>query len=152
MRQAVQQSVANVLDPPVRAGTVALAAAYSKVWQYVPQLTSKAEAAVKALAKNNQLPFSFLERYGRAVLSSRIDSPAAVAAGVFRPYSDIDCQFSPGIQVPASVGCLYPGSLCTYFDVSTEDFGEVWRGHATGAAGRSRAPLRRKFIAWAHFA
>jgi hypothetical protein len=35
-----------------------------------------------------------LERYSRNLLSSSIDSPAAQAAGLRRPYQDINCQFS----------------------------------------------------------
>lgn len=57
---------------------------------------------VAGLKRYNQLPFSDLERYGRALLSSSIDSPAAVAAGLRRPYADIDCQFSTTCR-PVSV-------------------------------------------------
>ena len=57
---------------------------------------------VAGLKRYNQLPFSMLERYGRTLLSSRINSPAAVAAGIRRPYADIDCQFSLTCQ-PVSV-------------------------------------------------
>ncbi|MCS7026543.1 MAG: carboxypeptidase regulatory-like domain-containing protein [Bryobacteraceae bacterium] len=49
---------------------------------------------VAGLKRYNQLPFSMLERYGRDLLSSSIDSPAARAAGLRRPYQDINCQFS----------------------------------------------------------
>ena len=49
---------------------------------------------VAGLKRYNQLPFSYLERYGRTLLSSSIDSPAAIAAGFRRPYQDINCQFS----------------------------------------------------------
>lgn len=49
---------------------------------------------VAGLKRYNQLPFSMLERYGRNVLASNVDSPAAIAAGIRRPYRDIDCQFS----------------------------------------------------------
>ncbi len=49
---------------------------------------------VAGLKRYNQLPFSLLERYGRNLLSSSIDSPAAQAAGLRRPYQDINCQFS----------------------------------------------------------
>jgi hypothetical protein len=49
---------------------------------------------VAGLKRYNQVPFSALERYGRALLSSSIDSPAAQAAGLRRPYQDINCQFS----------------------------------------------------------
>jgi hypothetical protein len=49
---------------------------------------------VTGLKRYNQLPFSLLERYGRTLLASSIDSPAAQAAGLRRPYPDINCQFS----------------------------------------------------------
>ena len=49
---------------------------------------------VAGLKRYNQLPFGLLERYGRSLLASSIDSPAAQAAGLRRPYRDIDCQFS----------------------------------------------------------
>ena len=49
---------------------------------------------VSGLKRYNQLPFGLLERYGRTLLSSSIDSPAAQAAGLRRPYQDINCQFS----------------------------------------------------------
>ncbi|MBL8230800.1 MAG: TonB-dependent receptor [Bryobacterales bacterium] len=49
---------------------------------------------VAGLKRYNQLPFSALERYGRNLLASSIDSPAAQAAGLRRPYQDINCQFS----------------------------------------------------------
>ncbi|MCC7235393.1 MAG: TonB-dependent receptor [Bryobacterales bacterium] len=49
---------------------------------------------VAGLKRYNQLPFGMLEKYGRTLLSSSIDSPAAAAAGLSRPYTDINCQFS----------------------------------------------------------
>jgi hypothetical protein len=49
---------------------------------------------VAGLKRYNQLPFSLLERYGRTLLASPINSPAAVAAGFKLPYADINCQFS----------------------------------------------------------
>ncbi len=57
---------------------------------------------VAGLKNINQLPFSVLEKYGRTLLSSSIDSPAAVAAGLKRPYTNIDCDFSRTCQ-PVSV-------------------------------------------------
>jgi hypothetical protein len=41
---------------------------------------------VTSLKRLNQLPFSVLERYGRDLLTSSITSPAAVAAGLRKPY------------------------------------------------------------------
>jgi hypothetical protein len=58
---------------------------------------------VAGLKNMNQLPFSVLEQYGRSLLTSSIDSPAAKAAGLVRPYSNIDCDFSSTCR-PVSVG------------------------------------------------
>ncbi len=41
----------------------------------------------------NQVPFELYQRYGRALLSSTVDSPAAVAAGIRRPYPGIDADY-----------------------------------------------------------
>jgi hypothetical protein len=41
----------------------------------------------------NQVPFEAYQRYGRALLSSSVDSPAAIAAGVRRPYTSIDADY-----------------------------------------------------------
>lgn len=49
---------------------------------------------VAGLKRYNQLPFSVLERYGRTLLSSPVNSAAAAAAGIRLPYRDINCQFS----------------------------------------------------------
>ncbi|MEP7364988.1 MAG: carboxypeptidase regulatory-like domain-containing protein [Acidobacteriota bacterium] len=51
-------------------------------------------AHLLAYNKNlNQVPFQLYERYGRALLSSSVDSPAAVAAGIRRPYASIDADY-----------------------------------------------------------
>ena len=49
---------------------------------------------VAGLKQINQLPFSVLERYGRALLTSNVDTAAAREAGIRRPYPTIDCDFS----------------------------------------------------------
>ena len=41
----------------------------------------------------NQVPFELYERYGRTLLASSVDSPAAIAAGIRRPYASIDADF-----------------------------------------------------------
>jgi len=41
----------------------------------------------------NQVPFELYRRYGRGLLSSAINSPAAVAAGLSRPYASIDADY-----------------------------------------------------------
>ncbi|MBI4909877.1 MAG: TonB-dependent receptor [Acidobacteria bacterium] len=49
---------------------------------------------VAGLKRINQVPFSAMERYGRALLASPVTSPAAVAAGIRVPYANIFCDFS----------------------------------------------------------
>lgn len=49
---------------------------------------------VAGLKNINQLPFSYLEKYGRTLLTSNVESPLAKAAGITRPYKNIDCDFS----------------------------------------------------------
>ncbi len=49
---------------------------------------------VAGLKNMNQLPFSYLDTYGRTLLTSNMNSAAAQAAGLVRPYSNIDCEFS----------------------------------------------------------
>mgnify|MGYP005852058859 CR=1 FL=1 len=49
---------------------------------------------VAGLKRYNQIPYSYLEQYGRAFLSSSVTSPAAVAAGIRVPYRNIFCDFS----------------------------------------------------------
>lgn len=60
MRQAVEQSVANVLDPAIRAGTIDFSAYFDKVWLYVPRLTAAAEASVDSLMVSYVTPTSSL--------------------------------------------------------------------------------------------
>ncbi len=68
MRQAVQQSVANVLDPAIRTGTIDFPAYFAKVWQFVPVLTPASEAIVKAWTKDHVTPTSTVLIDGAAVL------------------------------------------------------------------------------------
>jgi hypothetical protein len=49
---------------------------------------------VSGLKRYNQVPYSMLERYGRTLLTSSVDSPAAIAAGIRKPYADINCTFN----------------------------------------------------------
>jgi hypothetical protein len=49
---------------------------------------------VAGLKRYNQVPFSQLERYGRALLASPATSAAAQTAGIGVPYSNIFCDFS----------------------------------------------------------
>jgi hypothetical protein len=84
---------------------------------------------VAGLKRYNQLPFSMLERYGRALLSSRINSPAAVAAGIHRPYSDIDCQFSRTCQPVSVAQALRP--FPQFLNVDTSSGAGDKSGHSS---------------------
>ncbi|KXJ99106.1 MAG: hypothetical protein UZ03_NOB001003368 [Nitrospira sp. OLB3] len=60
MRQAVEQSVANVLNPAIRTGTIDFSAYFDKVWLYVPRLTAASEASVNSLIVSYVTPTSAL--------------------------------------------------------------------------------------------
>ena len=68
MRQAVLQSVANVLDPAVRTGAIDFPAYFAKVWQFVPVLTPASEATVKKWTKDYVTPTSTVLIDAAAVL------------------------------------------------------------------------------------
>jgi len=72
---------------------------------------------VAGLKRYNQLPFSLLERYGRSLLASSIDSAAAQAAGLRRPYQDINCQFSATCASVSVAQALRP--FPQYRDINT---------------------------------
>jgi hypothetical protein len=84
---------------------------------------------VAGLKRYNQLPFSLLERYGRNLLASRINSPAAVAAGIRRPYADIDCQFSLTCQPVSVAQSLRP--FPQYLNIDTSSGAGDKSGHAS---------------------
>jgi hypothetical protein len=45
------------------------------------------------LKNTNQVPFSAFHLYGRTLLASNVDAPAAIAAGIRRPYASIDADY-----------------------------------------------------------
>lgn len=84
---------------------------------------------VAGLKRYNQLPFSALERYGRTLLSSSIDSPAAAAAGLSRPYADINCQFSATCAPVSVAQALRP--FPQFRDINTASGAGDKSGHSS---------------------
>ncbi|MBK7926263.1 MAG: TonB-dependent receptor [Bryobacterales bacterium] len=84
---------------------------------------------VAGLKRYNQLPFSVLEKYGRSLLSSSIDSPAARAAGLSRPYQDINCQFSATCNPVSVAQALRP--FPQYRDINTSSGAGDKSGHSS---------------------
>jgi hypothetical protein len=84
---------------------------------------------VAGLKRYNQLPFSLLERYGRTLLSSSVDSPAARAAGIVRPYRDIDCQFSSTCAPVSVAQALRP--FPQFRDINTASGAGDKSGHSS---------------------
>ncbi|MGH9674304.1 MAG: carboxypeptidase regulatory-like domain-containing protein, partial [Bryobacteraceae bacterium] len=84
---------------------------------------------VAGLKRYNQLPFSLLERYGRTLLSSSIDSAAARAAGFSRPYQDINCQFSAPCAPVSVAQALRP--FPQFRDINTSSGAGDKSGHAS---------------------
>ncbi len=84
---------------------------------------------VAGLKRYNQLPFSLLERYGRTLLSSAINSPAAVAAGFRLPYADMNCQFSATCAPVSVAQALRP--FPQYRDITTSGGAGDKSGHAS---------------------
>jgi hypothetical protein len=84
---------------------------------------------VAGLKRYNQLPFSYLERYGRTLLASSIDSPAAQAAGLRRPYQDINCQFSATCAPVSVAQALRP--FPQFRDINTSSGAGDKSGHSS---------------------
>ncbi len=84
---------------------------------------------VSGLKRYNQLPFSLLERHGRNLLASSIDSPAAQAAGLRRPYQDINCQFSATCAPVSVAQALRP--FPQFRDINTASGAGDKSGHAS---------------------
>jgi len=84
---------------------------------------------VAGLKRYNQLPFSLLERYGRTLLSSAINSPAAVAAGFRLPYADMNCQFSATCAQVSVAQALRP--FPQFRDINTASGAGDKSGHAS---------------------
>jgi hypothetical protein len=77
----------------------------------------------------NQLPFDYYERYGRNLLSTNIDSPAARAAGIVRPYANIDCDFSTTCAPVSVAQALRP--FPQYRTIQTREGHGDKSGHST---------------------
>lgn len=95
---------------------------------------------VAGLKRYNQLPYSLLERYGRTLLSSSIDSPAARAAGFTRPYRDIDCQFSATCAPVSVAQALRP--FPQFRDINTASGAGDKSGHSSYHAWVIKADKR----------
>jgi hypothetical protein len=77
----------------------------------------------------NQLPYSYIAKYGLTLLNSGIDSAAAIAAGIKRPFSTIDSYFASGKTGVTVAQCLRPYPMYGSIDVGTSN-GER-AGHST---------------------
>jgi hypothetical protein len=84
---------------------------------------------VAGLKRMNQLPFSLFERYGRALLTSNVDSAAARAAGITRPYRNIDCDFSRTCAPVSVAQALRP--FPQYLNIDTASGHGDKSGHST---------------------
>ncbi|MEX2261075.1 MAG: TonB-dependent receptor [Bryobacteraceae bacterium] len=84
---------------------------------------------VAGLKRYNQLPFSVLERYGRNLLASAINSPAAQAAGIRLPYADINCQFSATCAPISVAQALRP--FPQFRDINTSSGAGDKSGHSS---------------------
>ncbi|MEP7366818.1 MAG: TonB-dependent receptor [Acidobacteriota bacterium] len=84
---------------------------------------------VSGLKRYNQLPFSALEKYGRALLTSSIDSPQAAAAGLRRPYQDINCQFSSTCAAVSVAQAIRP--FPQFRDINTASGAGDKSGHSS---------------------
>lgn len=84
---------------------------------------------VAGLKRINQLPFSVLEQYGRTLLNSNMNSPAARAAGLVRPYTNIDCDFSQTCAPVSVRQALRP--FPQYLDINTRAGHGDKSGHST---------------------
>jgi hypothetical protein len=84
---------------------------------------------VSGLKRINQLPFSMLEKYGRNVLSSNVNSAAAREFGITRPYANIDCQFSATCAPVSIAQALRP--YPQYRDINTASGAGDKSGHSS---------------------
>ncbi|MCC6262718.1 MAG: TonB-dependent receptor [Bryobacterales bacterium] len=84
---------------------------------------------VAGLKRINQLPFSVLDTYGRTLLTSNVASQAAVAAGITRPYSSIDCDFSRTCAPVSVAQAIRP--FPQYLDIQTAAGHGDKSGHST---------------------
>ncbi len=85
----------------------------------------------------NALPYSALERYGAAILNSRFDSPAAVAAGIRAPFADFGRLWGAQATVRQA---LRP--FPQYANIDTRAGGGDHSGHSSYHAGLIRLEKR----------
>jgi len=84
---------------------------------------------VAGLKRTNQVPFSVFEKYGRALLTSNVESAAAKAAGITRPYKNIDCEFSRTCAPVSVAQALRP--FPQYLNIDTAAGHGDKSGHST---------------------
>ena len=84
---------------------------------------------VAGLKDINQVPFSVMERLGRNVLTTNVNSSAAIGAGVTRPYSNIDCDFSRTCQPVSVAQALRP--FPQYLTIQTRSGAGDKSGHSS---------------------
>ena len=75
---------------------------------------------VSGILRMNQVPFSAFQRYGLSVLQSNITSPAAVAAGIQRPYPSFNGSVAQALRP-------YP----QYLDIHTREGHGDKSGHSS---------------------
>ncbi len=75
---------------------------------------------VAGLLRMNQVPFSAFQRYGLSVLQSNITSPAALAAGIQRPYPSFNGSVAQALRP-------YP----QYLDIQTREGHGDKSGHSS---------------------
>ena len=75
---------------------------------------------VSGILRMNQVPFSAFQRYGLSVLQSSITSPAAVAAGIQRPYPSFNGSVAQALRP-------YP----QYLDIQTREGHGDKSGHSS---------------------
>jgi hypothetical protein len=86
-------------------------------------------ALTAGLKRINQLPFSVFEQYGRSLLTSNVESAAAKAAGITRPYAAIDCDFSRTCAPVSVAQSLRP--FPQYLNIDTASGHGDKSGHST---------------------
>jgi hypothetical protein len=84
---------------------------------------------VAGLKRMNQLPFSVYQQLGRSLLASNVNSAAARAAGIMRPYANIDCDFSQACAPVSVAQALRP--FPQFLDIQTREGHGDKSGHSS---------------------
>jgi hypothetical protein len=80
MRQAVEQSIANVNDPSIQQSNLNFGPYFERVWRYVPQLTPASQATVRHLVEEYTDPTSaVLSAAAAQIIHDQVDSMIKVA-------------------------------------------------------------------------